>query len=535
MYSRNVRAIFYFLIGLFFYSCAQQSSPTGGPKDTTPPKIVLQTPKNGTTNFNGKVVELAFDEYISVDNLNQQLLITPGIDGVYEFKVNPKGVLITFDKPFRPNTTYTLNFRNAFKDVTEKQAARNVKIVFSSGAHLDSLSIEGTVRDMLTNQPQYDATVGLYQLSDTLKFSKNKPYYFTKTDSSGRYRLENLAPGKYRLAALVDLNNNILYNTDKDKIAFSPNTITLPGYTEKDELKLVFSNQAPMRAPKSLSTAHQYTLIYPRGIDSVHVDFRSKEDSLMYAVMQQNELRFYNILNTTDTLRTRITVVDSLNRPFTHDQKIKFKEPSKRDTREALEVKVTPKDKEAIEKKFKFQISFSKPITKFDPSAIQLEEDTIRNVLLTSDDYSWNAYRTEFTLQKELNIRRDVRITMPKNTFISIEKDTIQAVRIIYPLKDPEKYGIISGEVRGAKSDIIVELLTSDFNPVRSIRNQVNYNFTNIAPGTYRLRLVLDLNKNGRWDSGNPDEFVPPEPIIVFPTIIKLKANFELLGNDFTL
>ncbi|MDQ1087031.1 Ig-like domain-containing domain [Siphonobacter sp. SORGH_AS_1065] len=540
MYSKkrnHFTALCWAIIGMIgLAGCAQQSSPSGGPKDLTPPKVVRQVPENLTTNFKGKIVELDFDEYINIDNLNQQLLITPAIEGTFDFKTYPKGVRITFEKDFRPNTTYTLNFRNAFKDVTERNPARNVKLVFSTGTQLDSLRLQGTVKELLTDRPVYDALVGLYQVSDTLKFSKNKPYYLTKTDSSGRFNLENMAPGRYWLAALKDVNNNLLYNTEKEAIAFHPNPITIPGFTDSPILKITNADQSPQRTPKTLATSRTFSLIYPRGITSVKVKFAG--DSLPYALMESNQIRFYNTINSTDTLRASVTVQDSLGRNFTSDQKIRFREKGKRDadTRESLEVKQTPKSGEDIDEVFKMQMVFNKPITRFNPLLVRIQEDTIRDVNFTANDFEWNAYRTEFKIEKELKFKRDVRSLFPKGTFISIEEDTVQTVKNLNPLRDPEKYGTISGEVRNVQSNYMVELLSAaDFKVIRSIPNKSPYTFTAVPPGTYKLRLILDLNKNGKWDAGNPDEFIPPEPVIVFPNDIKLKANFELLGNDFSL
>ncbi|WP_420155283.1 Ig-like domain-containing domain [Siphonobacter sp.] len=531
-------AVLVSLAGILLWGCAQQSSPTGGEKDLIPPKVVRIVPENQTINFKGRVVELEFDEYINIDNLNQQLLITPAIEGTFDFKTYPKGVRITFDQDFRANTTYTLNFRNAFKDVTERNPARNVKLVFSTGPQLDSLRLQGTVKELLTDKPVFDALVGLYQQSDTLKFSKNKPYYLTKTDSSGRFDLENMSPGQYRLAALKDVNNNLFYNTDKDLIGFHPNPITLPGFTGSPELKITAANLSPQRTPKTVATSRIFSLVYPRGVQGVQVQFERKEDSLTYALIEPNQLRFYNILNTTDTVRATITVQDSLSRDFTHTQKIKFRERGKRDadTRESMEVKVSPKTGEDQEQLFQVTIDFSKPITQFNPLRVEIQEDTIRRVMFSANDYQWNPYRTQLKIEKELKFRRDVRSIFPKGTFISIEGDTAQAIRLLNPLRDPEKYGTISGEVRNIQSDFIVELLSAaDYKVVRSLRNQTPYTFKSVPAGTYRLRLVLDINKNGRWDAGNPDAFVPPETVILFPSEIKLKANFELLGNDFTL
>ena len=203
--------ILFWALAFYMYSCAQFVPPTGGKKDSIPPQIVKTIPLNKTLNYKEQYVDIEFDEYITVDNLNQQLLITPSIEGNYTTKQRPKGTRINFDKPFKENITYTLNFREAFKDYAERNPAKNVKIVFSTGSKIDSLSVSGKVKNTQTGKPVLDALVGLYKWADTSKIAKIKPYYFTKTDSSGNFLIENIQAGIYRLIAITDINNNILY------------------------------------------------------------------------------------------------------------------------------------------------------------------------------------------------------------------------------------------------------------------------------------------------------------------------------------
>ena len=102
----------WFFLLLVAGGCAQQIPPTGGPKDLTPPQLVKSSPENGMTGFSGKRIELLFDEFIGLENLNQQVLITPNVEGGFTYKPIPRGVRLLFNEDFRPNTTYTLNFRN---------------------------------------------------------------------------------------------------------------------------------------------------------------------------------------------------------------------------------------------------------------------------------------------------------------------------------------------------------------------------------------------------------------------------------------
>ena len=54
----------WFIYIIFLFSCARQSSPTGGPKDTIPPVLVRAIPPNETINLKAKELQLIFSEDI---------------------------------------------------------------------------------------------------------------------------------------------------------------------------------------------------------------------------------------------------------------------------------------------------------------------------------------------------------------------------------------------------------------------------------------------------------------------------------------
>ena len=101
------------------------ASPPGGKKDTLAPKLVTSVPLNKSKNYKGKKLELTFNEYVNVRNLNQELLITPNI-GTYETRIRPNGLSILLDSTLKDQTTYTFNFRNAIEDISERNVGKNI-------------------------------------------------------------------------------------------------------------------------------------------------------------------------------------------------------------------------------------------------------------------------------------------------------------------------------------------------------------------------------------------------------------------------
>ena len=531
-----------FIIVEMLFSCAQIVAPTGGKKDTLAPKIIKTFPDNKSKGFNGKLIEIQFDEYVSVTNIQQQLSITPNLEGTYETKILPKGARLTFDKPFRENTTYSFNFRNTFKDMNEGNPAKNVRLVFSTGKYIDSLEVSGKVKNPQTNKPMLDISVGLYVFSDTLNPKKVKPYYFMKTDTSGNFKIENVAAGKYRIYAIGDANNNLLYEEAKEILGIIKDTINLKSSIQNLEIYMSNPNKILNKVTKSRSTSNYYYLEYSRGIKKVSINFANKKDSMVYQQMDTRNVRIFNTNNaSTDTIKVKIMVTDSLDRIFTHEQKIKFKVRTKKDTvgvREEFSFKTNPSNGQEIDlKETGYIITFTKPIKKYDLNKLEFMNDTLVRVPIIEKDIKWNSEKTELKIQLEVKKPKQlVRLKMQKGAFISIENDSTTKSIYSHPLRDPENYGIISGEIRNPKKKgFIVELLDEKYDVVKKVDNILKYQFDFVKPGIYYLRLIIDENRNSRWDEGDLEKNILSEVIQVKDDKIKLKANFELTGYDFVI
>src|SRR5688572_1967904 len=200
-----VKHIHWLIYSLFVLACARQTTPTGGPKDSIPPTLINSLPKQGQVNFKGKTIELTFSETIILNNPKEQLLITPSLGDKYVIKAKKNQVVLTLEQDLQDGTTYAINFREAIQDITEKNPAEMLKIAFSTGSYIDSLSIEGNVYDLLKTTDIKDATVALYQL-DTFDIFKHRPTYVTKSDAKGKFKIENLKPGKYFIYGMEDKN-----------------------------------------------------------------------------------------------------------------------------------------------------------------------------------------------------------------------------------------------------------------------------------------------------------------------------------------
>ena len=530
-----------FIVVEMLFSCAQIVAPTGGKKDTLAPVIVKIIPADQSRNFNGKQIDILFNEYVSVDNIQQQLSITPNLEGTYETKILPKGARLTFDKPFKDNTTYSFNFRNAFKDMNERNIAKNIRLVFSTGNIIDSLKVSGKVNNPLVNKPMINVSVGLYVYSDTLNPKKIKPYYFIKTDSSGIFNIENVAAGKYRIYAITDENNNLLYEEAKERLGIIKDTIDLKVNIGNLEINVAKMEKISNKVLKVRTTSSYAYIDYNRGIKNVKISFNDKKDSLVY---QQTEAKNIRIFNTNqvyaDTIKVKISVIDSLDRVFTHEQKIKFKEKPKKNesTKEEFTMKTKPSNGEDIDlKNVGYTFTFTKPIKYYDLNKIEFMNDTLVRVPITERDIKWNSEKTEMKIGNDgKKAKVFVRLKMLKGTFISVENDSTQRFTSTYPIRNSENYGTLSGEVKNPnKKGFFVELLNEQYEVVQKVDNVLKYEFAFVKAGTYYIRMIIDENRNGRWDSGDLEKNQIPETIKFALDKIKLKQNFELTGYDFVI
>jgi hypothetical protein len=213
---------------LFCASCAQQGAPTGGPRDEDPPVVVFSEPPNYSTMFGAQKIVITFNEYVVLDNINQELVVSPPMAEKPEVKLRKKSIIVEFDEALKENTTYTFNFGSAIKDLHEGNQLRNYEYVFSTGEVLDSLSVRGTLKYAADlSVPKEPVTIMLYNdLRDSVPLT-DIPLYVGKSDDSGVFSVNNLRPDIYKVFALKDGNYNLLYDLPNEEIGFLDSSLTV--------------------------------------------------------------------------------------------------------------------------------------------------------------------------------------------------------------------------------------------------------------------------------------------------------------------
>ena len=527
--KRFLSGVFLLFIALALHQCAKRGSPSGGPKDTEPPVLVRAEPDNLSTNFTATKIRLYFDEYIKLQDVQKQLIVSPPFK--YPPDISPQGgaskyVEIIIKDTLRDNTTYTLNFGESVVDNNENNPYPYLTYVFSTGDYLDSLSLLGVVKDAFNKDTDEFISVMLYEIDSAYSDSvirKEPPSYITNTqDSTTIFRLQYLKAGTYRLIALKDEAKNNIYDPVVDKIGFVEDTITLP--TDSIYLLNLF-REVP-----------DYSLSVPKFEAANKIVFGYKG--------RDEKLRIEPVSSIPDTVFTYLAKEpgkDTLNywfTPFEADSLIFEVLNDRLQQRDTFTVKsrALPSDSLLLSPSHRSTIGFldtltlsaNIPISRKDTSKVSMiNKDSIPHPVEISLDTMGN--RLIFNFEKQPN--ETYLLTLFPETLTDIFGASNDTLNYRLTTGSYADYGNLRIRLGGDVSyPLVLELTDAQGEMVRSItaREEQLFEFNLLPPGMYLVRAIFDANENQRWDTGSFLEKRQPEKIVYFPQEIEVRANWEL-------
>jgi uncharacterized protein (DUF2141 family) len=551
------RQSYWLVYPLFLLACARQTTPTGGPKDSIPPQLVSSHPVQGSTNFKEKTIELTFNEDVALNNPKEQLIITPALSKDPVIKTKKEKVTLIFDEELKDSTTYSINFRESIQDITEKNPADMLKLAFSTGSYIDSLSIEGHVYNLLTSADVKDATIALYE-SDTFQIFKNKPTYITKSDAKGKFKFENLKPGHYHIYGMEDKSKNLIVDSKTESYGFLKGSIPLDKKIGQVQIPLVRLDSRPLKITSARPYGTYFNIKTTKNIVNYKIVPPSQHPIISSFGEDQSNIRVFNTLDGLDSLQIRLEASDSISNAIDTAFFIKFSE------RNAKPENFTsvPQNFDVIINKseIKGSIKFNKPILDINFDSIFYRIDSIRMIPIVRSDITFDSLNNILYLKKSFDktllpqeITKDppqlqktqaskkgsnakapdYQLYFGAGAFISIELDSSK--RITEPVKPTklEDTGIIFVDVDTQFPHWIVQLLTKDFKLIASTRNTKRNSFEDLKPGDYQIRLIIDSNNDGKWSPGNFYKKEEPELISFYRNekkipVVNLKANWEL-------
>jgi Bacterial Ig-like domain len=531
----NKKAVFSFKILMvlaivaFIFGCASMQKPQGGPKDRTPPKLLKATPPNMTRNFAAKEIRLDFDEFFNLKNAFQEITISPTQEKIPTYKVSKKSIVIDFKDTLQKNTTYVINFGKAIADVNEGNILNNFTYVFSTGPHIDSLSISGSVQNTLTGEKEKDATVMLLTLKqDSTIFGKKKPTIYTTTDSAGNFSLNNLHVGDYRIYALKETSPNKIYDKDDELIGFLKKTIHLRKDTSNIHLSLFRQDPEKLRKIEGrfdLDGKMYFTfnkgldnpsvkILYPPGLDQQKiVEFSKTRDT---ANIYMRNMDFDSIkVSFLQTNKPFDTLVLRKGRKETYDRTFKL---------------LYNVSDNVLKPTNDLIITNNLPIESFDQSLITLNEDSTNISTYTLVKDTGNAKKLILKYRWKPNSRYQLVFNEGSLTNIYGDKNKKLAPKIFQGDK-LDNYGQLSLKINipDTSKAYVVELLDNQKKIVRidPVTKNTTLQYKNYPVGKYNVRVIYDSNKNGKWDSGSVKRREYPENIWNYEKIITLRSNWD--------
>ena len=570
------RILLIFLLAGLCWNCAQQGSPSGGPRDEDPPVVLECTPSNYSTRFDAKKIQIAFDEYIVLDNVNQELIVSPPMEEKPAVKLRKKTVIIQFEEELKANTTYTFNFGSSIKDLHEGNKLLNYEYVFSTGDVLDSMSVKGTLhyaKDLKV--PDEPITIMLYDdLRDSVPL-QDIPLYVGRSDDSGVFSVNNLRSDIYKVFALKDGNYNLLFDLPTEEIAFLDTSMIVNAefarrLLDESDTAMEKTDSIPEAGP-DYNSIYIELMLFTEESEIQYLMNNSRDDRRMMQMIFARPLTdsfHYRVLGPTDGEQVEILEHFSVNRD-TLSLWLKDSVDYQKDTL-ALSIHYTVKDtsqnyvtqtdtllfayREKSTKKKK-NIVIETPKLTISTIRNNGEQDLHRDLLLdlnvpldSVSDSMIRLFQIPDSIEVPVAFTTRADTLLPTRAWISSKWESNTnyrmillpgAVTPIYDLahdtvnvsfrtRDEEFYGRILLTVENVRNSVIIELINKDKVVMRrTVKKDGEYIFSYLYPQTFRIKFTHDLNENGRWDTGNYLKKQQPEPVEFLSKQITVRSNWD--------
>lgn len=534
-------------------ACARQSAPTGGPKDLTPPQLdTLASTPNYTTRFDRKHIELRFDEWIVLEDAANQVVISPPL--AKRAKVALKNKVITVDLPesevLRPNTTYTINFGRSVKDLHEGNANDKLRFVFSTGDFIDSLAIGGNVTDAYTGEPVDNVTIMLYDIFSDSIIRQERPYYFSRTDKSGQFTIENLKSGQYKAVAIEDADQNLKWAGESERIGFLDSLVVVSDTVRRVLAFRIFGEHKAFRLfDKNAERYGQVKLVYSDKPDSVQVKSDQPNMRLLTERSLDTLLVWYDtsdsvpwqLIANKDTVLVRVLSRNDFlkkDRILFADETVVGGAPGTRARRgqpvEAATIvnRVQPPKTISQSQNKPAELVFKTPVGIFDTSRWVLTVDSVR----------FHDYQVLPDTAMPRKLLLDVRWKPGKTYGLQLlpgalvdffgvgNTDTLQRFFNIPTEKQLAGLRLRMESLRPGKRYVVQLQNGSVIEDERrfvadSTAHRITY--AGLQATTYTIVLIEDTNENGQWDSGNYYLHEQPEHVFI-KKLETLRANWEV-------
>lgn len=540
---------------------------------------------NGTCNFTGKQIVLQFDEYVQLDNVAENVLISPPQQQPPVVKAVGKKVMVTFEEPFRDSTTYTIDFGRAICDNNEKVPLGNYSFSFATGEHIDTLAMFGHVINAADLNPVQGVVVGVHESMHDSAFASYPFTRIAKTDSAGHFGVLNMRGGNYRIYALRDVSKDYLYQPS-EALAFTdevfspalaydsivkhepdsvtgevlpddtlwyhvPDTIVLRLFTE-DKQRHYF-----VRAIRD-KEQHYFTLLFSAPQDSLPVivalppdstqqdstwvDFTQymlcqanpTKDTLIYwltdsAAIRMDSLRFLMTYKMSDSLYQLVDTTDTVQAIYRHPRmSAKALEAKQRkNANRKVEIKSNASNKLDIYRSVEWFTTT--PLKDYAIDSIHLLEKvdtTFKPVAFSLEPM--DSVGMHFMLRADLQPEHSYTLRIDSGAMHDVYGISNNAFKADYKLRSLEEYSTLTILLDPYDARIRVQVLNDKDQVLRELpAAEKGAQFKYLEAKSFYIRLYVDEDGNKEWTTGDWSLKRQPEPVYYYPKKLTLRANWD--------
>ena len=590
-------------------ACARMGNPDGGWYDETPPRVVGASPTEKATGVKTRKLHIRFNEFIKIENATENVVVSPPQLETPDIKAGGKSIDIELKDSLKANTTYTVDFSDAITDNNEGNPLGNYTYSFSTGEHIDTMEVSGWVLAAENLEPVKGILVGLYANLADSAFRTQPMLRVAKTDGRGHFVIRGIAPGKYRVYALQDVDGDYHLTQKGEEMAFNreiivpsskpdvrqdtlwrdslridsisrvsythflPDNITLRAFTHVQTDR--FFTKAERTLPECFSlvfTAGSNELPQLRGLNFNNAERAfiamptAKKDTITYwikdsALINQDTLRMqmqYWSTDTTGQLRMKQDTIEVLAKtPYAKRLKEKQKKAEEwKKAQDKAQKKGEPFETIMRPEALKVEVKVNNSIAPDENVRIELPTpllslDSTKVHLYSKRDTLWYEARYRIRVREGGDSLAPVGTNLLHKRWLELQAEWKPGVEYSFELDSlalTDIYGTTSGKIKqGFKvredkefatlavsltaltdSNVVVQLLNGQDAVVKQTRALAGTaNFYYLQPATYYLRLFVDRNGNGRWDTGDFYRGEEPETVYYFPEEIECKANWD--------
>lgn len=531
----KLQSLLFAVLLLLCMACARQGYPEGGIKDIIPPKVVEAMPASGTLNFSAKTFFVGFDEYVVINDADNNIIVSPPIKPKPTYATKKHGIQVTLGDSLQENTTYLFQFKNAIADLNEGNKLPSYEYAFSTGEVIDSMKLGGQLVDAFTLAPRKNTvTLMLYPAeSDDSVVAKASPLHITRSDAQGFFQFSYIKPGDFRIVAIEDGDKDLRYGSN-EAVAFLDSVVTAVAPSDSQSVPVLmlmsYDEQQVQRITQNKFVEEGYAEIVtaiPLTAPTIECD-----TPIVWRLSSQRDtIRLW----TRNPKGKNLSLVISDSSGIQDTLKMQWRAKRKSSALGQRNAKKWCSWGFATTAPYfqPLRINFQTPI-----DSLPDEGDSIVWVMRLSDSVCFekrliiDSSLLFATIDFAPKADEKYTITLPKNRLFNILGAGNDSISITTTIQGDDKYGNIIVSLADDKEGMSYVVQVTDeagkVKQTQKVTESRKVSFMRLTPGNYRVQAFADRDNNGEWTPGNYWQHRQPEEVYYLGKTLNLRANWDI-------